>query len=67
MNVRAAAVQLSPVLYSREGTIERVIGKIEHLARQDVQFATFQETVVPDIGTSLLSCVPSRFSRSISG
>jgi aliphatic nitrilase len=47
MNVRAAAVQLSPVLYSREGTVERVIGKIEHLARQDVQFATFPETVIP--------------------
>ncbi|MGE2816986.1 nitrilase-related carbon-nitrogen hydrolase [Mycobacterium heidelbergense] len=48
MNViRAAAVQLSPVLYSRDGTVERVIGKIEQLARQDVQFATFPETVVP--------------------
>src|SRR6202453_5017301 len=48
MNViRAAAVQLSPVLYSREGTIERAIGKIEQLGRQDVQFATFPETVVP--------------------
>ena len=45
--IRAAAVQLSPVLYSREGTVERVIGKIEGLARQDVQFATFPETVVP--------------------
>jgi nitrilase len=40
-------VQLSPVLYSREGTVERVVGKIEQLARQDVQFATFPETVVP--------------------
>jgi nitrilase len=47
MNVRAAAVQLSPVLYSREGTVDRVIGKIEELARQDVQFATFPETVIP--------------------
>jgi nitrilase len=47
MKVRAAAVQLSPVLYSREGTVERVISKIEHLARQDVQFATFPETVIP--------------------
>jgi hypothetical protein len=26
--VRAAAVPLSPVLYSREGTIEKVVGKI---------------------------------------
>jgi nitrilase len=48
MNViRAAAVQLSPVLYSREGTVGRVVSKIEHLARHGVQFATFPETVVP--------------------
>lgn len=45
--IRAAAVQLSPVLYSREGTVERVVNKIEQLARRDVQFATFPETVVP--------------------
>lgn len=45
--IRAAAVQLSPVLYSREGTVERVVAKIEQLARHDVQFATFPETVVP--------------------
>jgi nitrilase len=45
--IRAAAVQLSPVLYSREGTVERVIRKIEQLARHDVQFAVFPETVVP--------------------
>lgn len=45
--IRAAAVQLSPVLYSREGTVERVAAKIEQLARHDVQFATFPETVVP--------------------
>jgi nitrilase len=45
--IRAAAVQLSPVLYSREGTIERVVAKIDELAPQGVQFATFPETVVP--------------------
>lgn len=45
--IRAAAVQLSPVLYSREGTVERVIAKIEELALHDVQFATFPETVIP--------------------
>src|SRR5580693_9112156 len=45
--IRAAAVQLSPVLYSREGTVEKVVSKIEQLARQDVRFATFPETVVP--------------------
>ena len=45
--VKAAAVQLSPVLYSREGTVEKVIQKIRELGRRGVQFATFPETVVP--------------------
>jgi nitrilase len=45
--VKAAAVQISPVLYSREGTVERVVKKIRELGRQGVQFATFPETVVP--------------------
>ncbi|WP_354107897.1 nitrilase-related carbon-nitrogen hydrolase [Bradyrhizobium sp. LB14.3] len=45
--VKAAAVQISPVLYSREGTVQRVIRKIAELARLGVQFATFPETVVP--------------------
>ncbi|MDB6172583.1 MAG: aliphatic nitrilase [Chthoniobacteraceae bacterium] len=45
--VKAAAVQLSPVLYSREGTVEKVCRKIIELGRQGVQFATFPETVVP--------------------
>lgn len=45
--IRAAAVQIRPVLYSREGTVEGVVAEIEQLARQDVQFATFPETVIP--------------------
>ena len=45
--VKAAAVQLSPVLYSREGTVEKVVQKVHELGRQGVQFATFPETVVP--------------------
>ena len=45
--VRAAAVQMSPVLYSREGTVEKVVRKIHELGQQGVQFATFPETVVP--------------------
>jgi nitrilase len=45
--VRAAAVQISPVLYSREGTVERVVRKIHGLGKQGVQFATFPETVIP--------------------
>lgn len=45
--IRAAAVQISPVLYSREGTVERVIAKIEQLSRHGVRFAVFPETVIP--------------------
>ena len=45
--VKAAAVQLSPVLYSREGTIEKIVGKIHDLSQQGVQFVTFPETIVP--------------------
>ena len=45
--IKAAAVQLSPDLYSREGTVEKVVQKIRALGQQGVQFATFPETVVP--------------------
>jgi nitrilase len=45
--IKAAAVQLSPVLYSREGTVEKVCQQILALGRQGVQFATFPETMVP--------------------
>ncbi|WP_313518042.1 Nit6803 family nitrilase [Pseudomonas sp.] len=45
--IRAAAVQLSPVLYSREGTVDKVCRQIEALGREGVQFAVFPETVVP--------------------
>jgi aliphatic nitrilase len=45
--IKAAAVQISPVLYSREGTVEKVVRKIYALGEEAVQFATFPETVVP--------------------
>jgi nitrilase len=45
--IKAAAVQISPVLYSREGTVEKVVRKIADLGHEGVQFATFPETVVP--------------------
>ena len=45
--VKAAAVQMSPVLYSRDGTVEKAVRKIHELGEQGVQFATFPETVVP--------------------
>jgi nitrilase len=45
--VKAAAVQMSPALYSRELTVERVVWKIHELGQKGVQFASFPETVVP--------------------
>lgn len=45
--VKAAAVQFSPVLYSRELTIRKVVQVIHDLGQQGVEFATFPETVVP--------------------
>ncbi|GGX82399.1 nitrilase-related carbon-nitrogen hydrolase [Streptomyces fructofermentans] len=45
--VKAAAVQISPVLYSRAGTVEKVVRKIDELGSMGVEFAVFPETVVP--------------------
>lgn len=45
--VKAAAVQISPVLYSREGTVDKIAGKIIELGERGVMFATFPETIVP--------------------
>jgi nitrilase len=45
--IKAAAVQISPVLYSREGTVDKVVHKIIELGQKGVRFATFPETVVP--------------------
>ena len=45
--VKAAAVQISPVLYSRAGTVAKIVEKIIDLGRQGVQFATFPETIIP--------------------
>jgi len=45
--VKAAAVQLSPVLYSRDGTVDKIVRTIRELGRDGVQFAVFPETVVP--------------------
>ena len=45
--VKAAAVQISPVLYSRQGTVDKIIRKIRELGAKGVQFAVFPETLVP--------------------
>ncbi|OBJ17508.1 hypothetical protein A5623_16780 [Mycobacterium colombiense] len=38
---------MSPVLYSRDGTTQKVVDKIAELGRQDEGFAVFPETIVP--------------------
>lgn len=45
--VRAAAVQLSPVLFSRDGTTAKVLDAIATAAHQDVQLIVFPETFIP--------------------
>jgi nitrilase len=45
--VRAAAVQLSPVLFDRAGTIAKVVRRIEEAAAQGAELVVFPETIVP--------------------
>lgn len=45
--VRAAAAQLSPVLFSCEGTTEKVLVAIANAAAQGVELLVFPETFIP--------------------
>ncbi|MGB2926333.1 MAG: Nit6803 family nitrilase [Limnothrix sp.] len=45
--VRVAAAQISPVLFSREGTTEKVLTAIATAAKEGVQLIVFPETFVP--------------------
>ncbi|NEP18522.1 MAG: Nit6803 family nitriliase [Leptolyngbya sp. SIO4C1] len=45
--VRAAAVQIAPVLHSRAGTMEKVLAAIEDAARAGAALVVFPETFVP--------------------
>jgi aliphatic nitrilase len=45
--VRAAAVQMSPVLFSRDGTTEKVLQAIKDAAKQGAQLIVFPETLIP--------------------
>ncbi|HYZ17428.1 MAG TPA: Nit6803 family nitrilase [Candidatus Acidoferrum sp.] len=47
MSVRAAAVQLSPVLGGREGTMTKVLDAIAEAAAAGARLIVFPETVVP--------------------
>nr|MDJ0708042.1 nitrilase-related carbon-nitrogen hydrolase [Leptolyngbyaceae cyanobacterium MO_188.B28] len=45
--VRAAAVQISPVLHSRSGTMEKVLKAIDDAAQEGAELIVFPETFVP--------------------
>lgn len=45
--IRAAAVQISPVLFSREGTTEKVLQAIAQAAKSGAQLVVFPETFIP--------------------
>lgn len=45
--VRAAAVQISPVLFSRDGTTEKVLDAIAKASKEGAQLVVFPETFVP--------------------
>ncbi|MEO0457444.1 MAG: nitrilase-related carbon-nitrogen hydrolase, partial [Cyanobacteria bacterium P01_A01_bin.114] len=45
--VRAAAVQIAPVLHSRSGTMEKVLKAIEDAAKEGAELVVFPETFVP--------------------
>jgi len=45
--VKAAAIQLSPVLGSSDGTVNKMLDAIADAAKQGVEFAVFPETFVP--------------------
>ncbi|MFM2312153.1 MAG: hypothetical protein RLZZ04_1429 [Cyanobacteriota bacterium] len=45
--VRAAAVQISPVLFSRDGTTEKVLQAIKDAAKSGAELVVFPETFIP--------------------
>ncbi|MEM8809599.1 MAG: Nit6803 family nitrilase [Cyanobacteria bacterium P01_G01_bin.38] len=45
--VRAAAVQIAPVLHSQSGTMEKVLRAIEDAAKEGAELVVFPETFVP--------------------
>lgn len=45
--IRAAAVQIAPVLHSRDGTTEKVLAAVRKAAREGARFIVFPETFIP--------------------
>ncbi len=55
---RAAAFQLSPVLFSRDSTVEKIVAAIERCGKEGIRLALFPETVVPNYPYFAWSCPP---------
>lgn len=47
-NFKVAAIQLSPVLFDRDGTTEKIIKVIEQCGQEDIRLAVFPETIIPN-------------------
>ena len=62
--VRAAAVQLAPVLGSRTGTTDKVCAAIRVAAAEGATLVVFPETVVPYTRTFRSFSLPPRWARS---
>jgi nitrilase len=45
---KVAAVQISPVLFDRDATTEKVLKAVENCGREGVQLAVFPETIIPN-------------------
>jgi len=46
--LRVAAVQLSPLLFDRDGTTEKVIKTIEKCGKEEIRLVVFPETIIPN-------------------
>jgi len=46
--MRVAAIQLSPVLFDRDGTTEKVIKFISKCGQEGIRLAVFPETIIPN-------------------
>lgn len=64
--VRAAAVQMSPVLYSRDATVAKVVGTIDELGRAGCNSPPSPRRWFPTIRTSPSCSVHSRWSADYS-
>jgi nitrilase len=45
---RVAGVQMSPVLFDRDGATEKIITLIERCGTEDIRLAVFPETIIPN-------------------